>query len=131
MGESCGLLASPPPHRGGRRDRHRPTGGAAVASSGRRSASDGRSRGGEGDLSGQGKTQMQLSLTCAANGDNYEAIEHCLQCLKLCRQLGEMDKEASCLFTLGTIYYEAGEVRQAVEAFEQCLVLRRKLHLCS
>jgi tetratricopeptide (TPR) repeat protein len=34
--------------------------------------------------------------------------------------------QASCLFTLGTIYYEAGEVRQAVEAFEQCLVLRRK-----
>lgn len=37
-----------------------------------------------------------------------------------------MNREASCLFTLGSIYYEAGEVRQAVEAFEQCLVLRRK-----
>ena len=80
----------------------------------------------EGDPAGQGEAQMKLSLTCAANGDNYEAIEHCLQCLKLCRQLNDHNKEASCLFTLGSIYYEAGEVRQAVEAFEQCLVLRRK-----
>ncbi|MGB1599178.1 MAG: tetratricopeptide repeat protein, partial [Promethearchaeia archaeon] len=75
----------------------------------------------EGDPAGQGEAQMKLSLTCAANGDNYEAIEHCLQCLKLCRQLNDHNKEASCLFTLGSIYYEAGEVRQAVEAFEQCL----------
>jgi len=80
----------------------------------------------QGDPVGQGEAQMKLSLTCAANGDNYEAIEHCLQCLKLCRQLNDHNKEASCLFTLGSIYYEAGEVRQAVEAFEQCLVLRRK-----
>ena len=78
-----------------------------------------------GHPAGQGEAQMTL-LTCAANGDNYEAIEHCLQCLKLCRQLNDHNKEASCLFTLGGIYYEAGEVRQAVEAFEQCLVLRRK-----
>ena len=35
-------------------------------------------------------------------------------------------QQASCLFTLGSIYYDAGEVRQAVEAFERCLVLRRK-----
>ena len=80
----------------------------------------------EGDLPGQAEAQMKLSLTCAANGDNYEAIEHCLQCLKLCRQQeNTFIEEASCIFTLGTIYYEAGEVRQAVEAFEQCLVLRR------
>ena len=69
---------------------------------------------------------MKLSLTFAANGDNYEAIERCLKCLKLCRQIADLRREASCLFTLGSIYYEAGEVRQAVEAFEQCLVLRRK-----
>jgi tetratricopeptide (TPR) repeat protein len=111
----------------------------------------------EDDPAGQAEAQMKLSLTCAANGDNYEAIEHCLQCLKQCRLLNDHHKEvlkarvlartkkkvraygykstdtdasaslqASCLFTLGTIYYEAGEVRQAVEAFEQCLVLRRK-----
>ena len=66
MGESCGLLPSPPQHRGGRRERHRAagstatgsaagsaTGSVSVASSSRRSASGGRTRGGEGEYSGQ------------------------------------------------------------------------------
>ena len=39
--------------------------------------------------------------------------------------------QAASLFMLGSIYYEAGEVRQAVEAFEQCLVLRRKIRFSS
>jgi len=42
---------------------------------------------------GQAEAQMKLSLTCAANGDNYEAIEHCLQCLKQCRLLNDHHKE--------------------------------------
>jgi hypothetical protein len=56
----------------------------------------------EGNPVGQAESQMKLSLTCAAAGDNYEAIEHCLQCLKLCRNIGDLTREASCLFTLGT-----------------------------
>ena len=30
-------------------------------------------------------------------------------------------------FRLGELHYAAGEVRQAVESFEQCLQLRRRL----
>ena len=51
----------------------------------------------EDDPAGQAEAQMKLSLTCAANGDNYEAIEHCLQCLKQCRLLNDHHKEV--LFT--------------------------------
>jgi len=79
-----------------------------------------------GDPAGQSDFEMKLALTYAANGDNFEAVEHSLRALKIFKQLDDVVKEASCLFTLGSIYYEAGEVRQAVEAFEQCLVLRRK-----
>ena len=77
MGESCGLLPSPPQHRGGRRERHRAAGSAAatgsaagsatgsvsVASSSRRSASGGRTRGGEGEYSGQTLQSLGLKKT--------------------------------------------------------------------
>lgn len=79
-----------------------------------------------GDPAGQSDFEMMLALTYAANGDNFEAVEHSLLALKVFKRLDDVVREASCLFTLGSIYYEAGEVRQAVEAFEQCLVLRRK-----
>ena len=46
-------------------------------------------------------------------------------CMRTCISTCQV-QQASCLFTLGSIYYDAGEVRQAVEAFERCLVLRRK-----
>ena len=71
MGESCGLLPSPPQHRGGRRDRHRAaasvaTGSAATgsaASGSRRSVSGSRTRGGEGEYSGQTLQSLGLKKT--------------------------------------------------------------------
>jgi len=41
----------------------------------------------------QGDVQLNLSLTYSANGDNYEAIERCLKCLKLCRITDNVPKE--------------------------------------
>ncbi len=38
---------------------------------------------------------MYLSLTYAAHGDNYEAIERCLKCLKLCRVSDNLQQEVS------------------------------------
>jgi tetratricopeptide (TPR) repeat protein len=65
----------------------------------------------DGDPMAQADVKMRLALTCAANGDNYEAVEHALQSYKVCKQLADSVREASCLFALGSIYYEAGEVR--------------------
>lgn len=78
----------------------------------------------DGDPSGQAEARMRLALTCAANGDNYEAVEHCLQSYRTFQQNGDGAKEASCLFTLGCIYYEAGEVRCAISAGDFINVLR-------
>ena len=58
----------------------------------------------------QAEVKIKLALTCAANGDSYEAVEHCLACLAVCRGLEDQTREAACLFALGGIYYDAGEV---------------------
>jgi hypothetical protein len=58
----------------------------------------------------QAEVKIKLALTCAANGDSYEAVEHCLACLEVCRSLEDQTLEAACLFALGGIYYDAGEV---------------------
>ena len=79
-----------------------------------------------GDNKAQAAIKIKMALTYEANGECYEAVEHCLRCLEQCKIADDQVLQASCLFTLGSIYYDAGEVRQAVEAFERCLVLRRK-----
>ncbi len=47
---------------------------------------------------------MKLSLTYAANGDNYEAIERCLKCLKLCRQNEDLQQEVHSIFEYIYVY---------------------------
>lgn len=40
---------------------------------------------------------MKLAHTYEVNGDNYEAIERCLKCLKLCRLADNQQHEVCTL----------------------------------
>ncbi|HJP91823.1 MAG TPA: CHAT domain-containing protein [Pyrinomonadaceae bacterium] len=72
-------------------------------------------------------TRNELSPLYLFLGETEKAWEHCIEALKLSRELRDQRGEAQALNNVGEVYYFRGDREKALEQYQQALLLWKKL----